>query len=79
MIRTYFDRIKRMDELIRKKRTGCPDTFASKLGISKSTLMEYIKIMKELNCPISYDRYLESYYYEKNGKVVIEFMKLKTN
>jgi len=56
-------RIKRMHELIRYKRTGKPDQFARKLGLSKRALYTELKELKELGAPISYNHYRESYQY----------------
>jgi hypothetical protein len=72
----YLNRIKRLDTLIRQKRTGPPKELAGKLGISERwlySLMEELKM--ELDCPIRYDRRRRSYVYEKPGKVVIGFTK----
>jgi predicted DNA-binding transcriptional regulator YafY len=52
----YLDRIKQMDELIRRKATGSPDEFAEKVGLSRSALMKYIKLLKEMNVPLEYDQ-----------------------
>ncbi len=59
----YFFRIKAMDSYIRRKSTGTPEEFAEKMNLSRSALMEYIKLLKELNAPIEYDSYRKSYYY----------------
>ena len=59
----YFDRIRAMDSCIRRKATGTPEQFARKIGLSRSALMEYIKLLKELNAPIEYDTHRKSYYY----------------
>ena len=59
----YFNRIKAMDNCIRRKATGTPEEFAEKMNFSRSTLMEYIKLLKELNAPIEYDNLRKSYYY----------------
>ena len=59
----YLDRIKRMDDLIRKKATGPPDEFAEKVGLSRSALMKYIKLLKEMNAPLEYDKERQCYHY----------------
>jgi len=58
-----LERIKRMHELIRYKRTGKPAQFARKLGLSKRALYNELKELKELGAPISYNHYRESYQY----------------
>ncbi len=59
----YIERLKFMDELIRKNATGTPDEFAKKLGVSRSTLDKYLKVLKEMNAPIKYNEVCGNYYY----------------
>lgn len=58
-----IERVERMHELIRYKRTGKPDQFARKMGLSESMLYNLLKELKELGAPIAYCRYRESYEY----------------
>jgi hypothetical protein len=56
----------RLDCLIRIQGTGKPNDLSVKLGISNRRLYEYIAFMKcELNAPIIYERYKQTYRYEK--------------
>ena len=73
-ITDYLKIIQRIDKLIRLQATGTPDEFANKLGIVKSTLYTYINAMKDMNAPIKYDKYKQSFYYEDEGSFVINFM-----
>ncbi|MCG8309773.1 MAG: helix-turn-helix domain-containing protein [Cytophagales bacterium] len=59
----YLDRIKKMDDLIRRKATGTPDEFAERLDLSRSALMKYLKLLKEIKAPLEYDQYRRTYYY----------------
>ena len=59
----YLERIKRMDDLIRRKATGTSWEFAKNMNISRSTLMEYIDLLKCMGAPIAYDKFRNSYYY----------------
>ena len=59
----YLDRIKKMDDLIRRKATGTPEEFAEKMGLSRIALLKYIKLLKEMNAPIEYDYNRRSYHY----------------
>lgn len=52
-----------MDDLIRRKATGTPEEFAEKMDLSRSALLKYIKLLKELNAPVKYDQERRSYYY----------------
>lgn len=69
----YIDRLKRMDDLIRRKATGNAQEFAKKLEISQSQLFEELKEMKTLGAPIQYCHTRRSYFYEQDGKLVIDF------
>ena len=59
----YIERIKAMDQLIQMKATGTAEEFAGKLNISRSTLMEYIDVLKQMEAPIAFDRFRNTYYY----------------
>lgn len=52
-----------MDNCIRRKATGTPEEFASKIGISRIALLKYIRLLKEMNAPIKYDASRKTYYY----------------
>ena len=62
-INKKVNRIKRMHELIRYKRTGKPAQFADKMGLSVRALYGHIKELKDLGAPIAYCFYRESYEY----------------
>ena len=57
--------IEQIDQLIRLKATGCPEQLAKRLKVSRAGLFRLIDAMKQLNAPIKYDIYLQSYVYEK--------------
>ena len=44
--------------------------FAMKIGVSRSTLMEHLKELREMGAPIGYCNFRETYYYteESNWK-----------
>ena len=62
----YFLRVKKLDDLIRRKATGSPAMLAKKMNLSRSVLMDYLHDMKKLGFPIKYDRHRSTYYYEEN-------------
>jgi ribosomal protein S25 len=62
----YIERLKRMDDLIRRKATGTPDEFASRLGLGKSVLMDELRELKELGAEITYCKQRKSYYYTQD-------------
>jgi hypothetical protein len=76
----YLNRIRRLDALIRQKRTGPPKELAEKLGISERWLYIFMDELKtDLDCPIRYDRMKRSYVYEEPGEVIIGFRRRMGN
>lgn len=71
----YIERLKRMDDLISRKATGCAKEFAKKLGISKSQLYEDLNDMKDLGAPIEYCSQRKSYIYQSETHFLIVFQK----
>jgi predicted DNA-binding transcriptional regulator YafY len=71
---TYANRLNRMDYLIRSQATGSPREFSLKLDVCVSTLMEYLKLMKEMGAEIRYDKAIGSYYYEADCELIIGFV-----
>ena len=69
----YIDRLKRMDDLIRRKATGNAEEFAEKLGISTSQLFQDLKEMKELGAPVNYCHVSRSYLYTRDCRVILDF------
>ena len=79
-LRTYMQRIRRLDDLIRRKSTGPPEELAERLGISERWLYKFLRELKEeLDCPITYDSYKQSYVYEERGRVKVGFVQLSRN
>ena len=68
-----FKRIERIDRLIRIKATGNPDQLATKLGMSRRSVFEYINLMKENGAPIKFCHFRQSYYYDEVGFFKITF------
>lgn len=76
-LRTYLNRIRRLDAMIRRKNTGPPEQLAQKLGISERWLYKFLReLREEFNCPIKYDYYRQSYVYEKRGRIMMGFKNL---
>ena len=78
-IDTYFERISRIDKLIRLKATGSPANLALKLEISKSGLYRYIGYMRIMGAPILFCKYRNSYVYKDNGKFQMGFVATPIN
>ena len=68
-----MDRLTRIDHLIRIKGTGTPAQLADRLHLSERSIYDYLHFMKSLGCPIKFDNYRESYYYEVEGIFIIAF------
>ena len=60
----YLVRIEKMHCLIKEQRTGTPDEFAAKLGISRTRLYEVIDELKSNGAPIAYSKTSTTFYYE---------------
>jgi len=72
-------RIEYIDFLIRTRATGTPAQLAHRLGISQSQLFQTIKTMKcDMEAPIGYSRYLQSYYYRDNVRFRCTFEHLES-
>jgi hypothetical protein len=69
----YVSRLKRMDDLIRRRATGNAEQFATRLGISQSQLFQDLKEIKELGAPIAFDHVAQSYYYHKECPLYLHF------
>ena len=66
------DKLQQLDQLIRLKCTGNPENLASKLGVSKRHVNNYIQTLKELGAEVSYCRTSESYVYLARYKLNVE-------
>jgi Mn-dependent DtxR family transcriptional regulator len=72
-LKTYFNRVGYIDNLIRTKATGNVKQFAKKLNLSEPSVLKHIRDLKELGCPIKFCRKRNSYYYEDEGRIIISF------
>lgn len=77
MQKEIFERLERIDYLIRIKGTGTPAELATRIGVSERSIFEYLNLMKDLGAPIKYSQYRQSYYYDEEGSFVISFMPKK--
>lgn len=70
-------KIKLMDQMIHLQATGTPEEFASKLGVSRATLYNYLKTLKSLGIPIEYNTRKRCYFYKKKGRMDFRFYEQK--
>jgi hypothetical protein len=73
----YIERLKRMDDLIRRKATGKAEEFAGKLGISRSQLLQDVKELRELGAPIEYCPTTQSYIYTKPCSINLDLNRVR--
>lgn len=73
MQKEIFQRLTRIDSLIRIKGTGTPLELAGKIGMSERSTYEYIRLMKDFGAPVLYSRQRKSYYYREEGRFLISF------
>ena len=69
----HFERMKKMNRLIRAGQTGTPDEFATILGVSTSHLYRYLAEMEQYGLAINYSRTLKSYYYADNRELEVSY------
>jgi len=60
-----IERINRLHELIKYRRTGTPKELAKRLGLSTSMVYKILEELKLKEAPIEYSKQLRSYYYSK--------------
>jgi len=65
-----LNRLKKLDALIQQVKTGAPDEFASRMGLSRSQLYNILEELKDLGAPIEYNRRLRSFYYRESFQIV---------
>lgn len=68
--------IERAHGFIRRRGTGCPETFARRLGISKRGLYRLLEIMERMDAPIEYNSHRQSYVYTEEVDFTIGFQKI---
>lgn len=74
MQKHIFQRLDRIDQLIRLKGTGTPAQLAEKIGLSERTMYAYIRLMKDFGAPVVYSRERQSYYYIREGRFIVRFL-----
>ena len=75
-----LEKLDRLDTLIRRKATGCPDVLAQRLGISRSSLFEIISFLRVvMKAPIHYNNCILSYEYKFTPKFHLNFERERLN
>lgn len=68
-----LERLQRINLLIKAEKTGTPEEFATKIGISTSHLYRCIDEIKEMGAPVIFSRTRRTYSYEKNLELKISY------
>lgn len=61
----HIERINRLHELIKHRRTGTPVELARRLELSQSMVFKVMEELKNKGVPIEYSRQLKTYYYSR--------------
>jgi hypothetical protein len=69
----HFDRIKKMNRMIKSGCTGSPAEFAGLLGISQSHLFRCLHELKLYGMDIRYSRAIKTYYYGNDNELTINY------
>lgn len=70
-----IEKLKYFIYLIEKGRTGTPAHVSSKLGVSERSVYTYVNTLKhELNAPLTYNKHLQTYYFNGPGKLNWEWV-----
>ena len=67
------EEFERLDQLIRLEATGSPSVLAAKLNTTERTIYRIINKLKDVGCPIYYNKVKCSYCYESEGRLIIKF------
>ena len=68
-----FDRIKKMNRLIRSGHTGTPAEFAVMMGISQSHLFRCIQELELYGLDIQYSRSLKTYFFLNDKELSLNY------
>jgi hypothetical protein len=69
-------KLERLDGLIRRHATGSPALLAERLGMSRSSLFEFIAFLRDdMRAPVRYSQSSNSYIYEYTPKFYLGFEK----
>ncbi|WP_276358917.1 HTH domain-containing protein [Daejeonella sp. H1SJ63] len=73
-----IERINRLHELIKHRRTGTPSQLARRLNLSTSMVYKLMDELRLRDVPVEYSRQLGTYFYSRNFqmRISIEFRPL---
>ena len=65
-ITKHFDQLNRMHTLIKFRRTGTPDEFANRIGVSRSQMFKLLSQLRDLGAPIYFSKLRQTYAYRRS-------------
>jgi len=69
----HFERVKKMNRMIKSGQTGTPEEFARTIGICTSHLYRYLTEMEQYGLSIEYSRSLKTYFYKNNNELAVHY------
>jgi hypothetical protein len=70
-------KIKILIHLVEKERTGTPKELARRLELSERMVYNYVGVLRnDLNAPVVYNRFRQTYQYNEQGKLRWEWTKI---
>lgn len=75
MRKDFIDRLQAIDRLIQRKATGNPREFARRLRLSRSSLYDYLTLLKNFGAPIRYCKRRLTFFYKEEGGFCFQFRK----
>ena len=67
----HLERIEKFKKYLEQSKTGTPNEFARKIGVSRSSLYELIDELRSRGAPILYSKSSKTFYYEKPFEISI--------
>ena len=70
----HLQRLERIHSIIKFKRSGKPEAFARRMGISRSLLLQTLRDLRAMGAPIYYDMERDCYAYLEPVELQIGFV-----
>ncbi len=73
-ISRHLEQLNRMHSLIKFHRTGTPEQFAKRMGVSRSQLFKLLSELRTLGAPVYYSQTRQSYAYRRSVELQLGFV-----
>ena len=75
----HLEKLRKFIHLVERKQTGKPADVARLLGVSERMIYNYTKfIREELNAPIAWNNFKQSYLFSENGALIWKYEEAET-